>query len=69
MLTKKLSLKLEVEDCMYNKKGMILIEALLLFMICVVLVAIVSSCAQARLQMEHMEERGFDDASFHELFK
>lgn len=54
---------------MLNKKGMVLIESLLLMMICMFLVSIVLLCAQSMYQMEKADEGGYHDEEIQEIYQ
>ena len=54
---------------MYAKKGMILIETLLFFMIVILLTTILCQCARLWYHMDLLETKGYDDEKVQEIYR
>lgn len=54
---------------MCNPKGMVLIESLLLLMICLFLCAIVIQCVQATVQLQHADQKGYQDEEVRAIYQ
>lgn len=54
---------------MYNEKGMILVEALILLMITSVLVSIMVAAAQVQASMIKQNQRGFDNEIIQNIYQ
>lgn len=54
---------------MLNKKGMILIESLLLMLICMILVTIILLCVKALHTIEKVDKGGFQDADIQAIYQ
>lgn len=54
---------------MLNKKGMVLLEALLLLLICMILINIILLCVKARYTIEKVDEGGFQDEEVQAIYQ
>lgn len=54
---------------MLNKKGMILIESLLLLLICMFLVSILVLCAQTLFHMNKIDDGGYYDNEIQDIYQ
>lgn len=53
---------------MWNRKGMVLIESLLLLLIVLFLSAIVIQCTRAMLQMAQADQKGYQDEELRAIY-